>query len=97
MLEMWKQLLLEHTPNTSTIVKAETATALKSDTMNTSKLASQCTPAGDHETSSPIQFKETRIDTKPPMCAELVSTQADDTYVLNHLSNNYSLHYMWQL
>ena len=69
---------LEHTPNTPTVVKAETATALKTDTMNSIKLASQCILAGDHETSSPIQIKETGIDTKPPMCAESVSTLTND-------------------
>ena len=70
---------LEHSPNTPTVIKAETATALKSVTMTTSKLSSQCTPIGDHETSSPIQGKETGINTKPPVCAESVSTRADDT------------------
>ena len=71
--------LLEHTPNTPTVTKAESATALKSVTTTTSKLSSQCTPVGDHETSSPIQCKLTRINTKPSRCAETVSTRADDS------------------
>ena len=58
--------LLEHTPNTPTVTKAESATALKSVTVTMSKLSSQCTPVGDHETSSSIEGKETAIDTKPP-------------------------------
>ena len=70
---------LEHTPNTPTVVKAETALALKANTTNSSKLTSQSTPAVDHETSSPIQCKVTRINTKPSRCAETVSTWADDS------------------
>ena len=67
------------TPNTPTVVKAETASALKANTTNSSKLTSQSTPAVDHETSSPVQCKVTRIDTKPSRCAETVSTWADDS------------------
>ena len=69
---------LEYTPNTPTVTKAESATALKSVTATMSKLSSQCTPVGDHETSSPIESKETGIDTKLPESAELLSTRADN-------------------
>ena len=71
-------LLLEHTPNTPTVIKAETATALKSVNVTMSKLSSQCTPVGNDETSSPIEGKETGIDTKPPESAESLSIRADN-------------------
>ena len=69
---------LEHTPNTPTVTKAESTTALKSVTATTNKLSSQCTPVEDHETSLPIEGKETGINTKPPESAESLSTWADN-------------------
>ena len=70
---------IECTPNTPIVVKAESATALKADTTDSSKLASQGTSPRVIETSSIEHCKETGIVTKPPAHAETVSTQADDS------------------
>ena len=79
--------LSESTPNTPTVVKAKTASTLKTDTTVPSKLASQSTSVGDHETSSMDHCKVTGIVAKSPTQAEAVPPKTDSS-----VSRSFSKH-----
>ena len=78
---------LDRKPTTSTGVKVETVSALKTG-MNLSKADIHHTSTGDDITSSPLQCEETGPDTKPQVCVQ--SSPIEETNIEPESSNNQS-------
>ena len=76
---------LDREPTTSTVVKVETLSALKTDT-NLSKADIHYTSTGNDKTSSPLQCVETGSETKPQVCVQ--SPTSEETNIEFELSNN---------
>ena len=60
---------------TSSGVKVETAISSKDVTKDLLKVDTHHAPTGDIRTSSPLQYVETKSDTKPQVCAQSASTE----------------------